>query len=256
MLIHAFLRCFVFLLLLFFSQVTAAQILHIKKYHCSLSKEDTETINKVVRYEAAFYNAVFDTSKNDSLSININLFGRESEFKQTPDGLNVLHVSSDGYYMEDSGDVFLLKTDHVDIALLHEVSHAFLHQNFKHPPQWFDEGLATYFGSLIVQDKQIFYTPVSGRIERIRELNDQKLLNLGNFLNSDRIWAGNKNQVSDQYTIAYGIIYFLVKTNLNLIKQLAVELKEGRPVTTVFAEMFGSFELFQSRYISFYKQQN
>lgn len=249
--------CCTLCLLLFLSKITAAQNLNITKYNCRLSKDDTETINRITHYEATFYDAVFDTNKNDSLNININVFGRKADFEKTPDGAGALHVSSDGYYLAKTGDVFVLKTDHVNSALLHEVSHAFLHLNIKIPPKWFDEGLATYFGSLVVQDNKIFYTPVYGRIERIRELNDKKLLHLEDFLkNNSRNWGDDKNLISDQYTIAYSIIYFLVKTNLNLVKQMAVGLKSGQAATTIIAEIFGDEQFFESRYVNFYKQQN
>ncbi len=249
--------CFIFCSILFFGEIASAQTLNIKKYNCRLSKDDTETINRIARYEATFYDAVFDTNKNDSLNININVFGRKADFGKTPDGAGALHVYSDGYYLAKTGDVFVLKTDHVNSALLHEISHAFLHQNIKLPSKWFDEGLATYFGSLIVQDNKIFYTPVSGRIERIRELNDKKLLHLEDFLKSNsRNWGDDKNLISDQYTIAYSIIYFLVKTNLNLVKQMAVGLKSGQTATAIITEIFGSEEFFESRYVNFYKQEN
>jgi hypothetical protein len=250
--------CFLLLILLLFStELASAQILNIQKIHCSLSKDDTETITKIARYEAAFYNAVFETSKNDSLPINIHIFGRKADFKETPDGLNALRVASDGYYLESSGEVFVLKTEHINAALLHEISHGFLHNNIQHPPKWFDEGLATYFGSLIIQNNQIFYTPVTGRIERIRELNNKQQLYLADFLkNNSRNWGDEQKLITDKYTIAYSIIYFLIKTNLNLVKLLADELKAGRPSIAVLADMFGGYAFFESRYIQFYKQQN
>jgi len=248
---------FICCLTLVCTQQTSAQILNIQKYNCRLSKEDLETLDKIAHYEAAFYNAVFENSENDSLKINITILGRKNDFKKTPDGLNALSVSSDGYYSEKTGEIFLLKTDHVNSALLHELSHAFLHHNIKNMPKWFDEGLATYFGSLIVQDNQIFYTPIVGRIERIQELNEKKLLNLADFVqNAGRNWGNDKKQITDQYTIAYSIIYFLVKTNLNLIKHLAVRLKSGQTATAALTEIFGSMPFFESRYTDFYKQQN
>lgn len=249
-------KLIILLLGLFFSQLASAQILNIQKYKCHLDKEDTETINKIARYEAAFYDAVFDTNKNDSLTININVFGRKADFEKTPDGAGAVHVSSDGYFLESTGDVFVLKTDHVNAALLHEISHAFLHRNINRPPKWFDEGLATYFGSLIVQNNQIFYTPVTGRIQRIAELNKSGLLNLESFVtNNKKNWGDDKNLLSDQYTIAYSIIYFLIKTNLNLVKHVAVGLKNGQTASAIFNEIFGSMDFFKSRYINFYKQQ-
>ncbi|MGI4729651.1 MAG: DUF1570 domain-containing protein [Janthinobacterium lividum] len=242
--------------LLFTIEKSAAQNLKIEEIHCKLSKEDAASIAKITHYEAAFYNAVFDTQKNDSLKTNIHIFGRKEDFKQTPDGENVLHVSADGYFMEKTGDVFLLKTDHVNSALLHEISHAFLHHNLGNPPQWFDEGLATYFGSLVVEKNQIFYTPETVRIARIREMNQQGNLNLATFLNNEKRWIGEKNWITDQYTIAYSIVYFLMKTNLNLVKNLADELKNGQSAMTILSQDFGGFDFFQSKYISFYKQQD
>lgn len=245
------------LIFLFSPPKTTAQTLSIQKIHCSLNKDDAATIEKIAHYETDFYNAVFDTEKNDSLKINVHIFGRKEDFRQTPNGDNALHVSSDGYYLAKTGDVFVLKTDHLNASLLHEISHAILHQNMGNPPQWFDEGLATYFGSLIVEKNQIFYTPVTGRIERIREMNQKGILNLANYLNTNnKRWAGDKTTINDQYTIAYSIIYFLVKTNLNLIKHLADGLKNGQSAMTIFSQDFGGFDFFQSKYISFYKNQN
>ena len=194
--------------------------------------------------------------KNDSLTINVNVFGRKADFKNTPDGVNSLYFSSDGYYLEKTGDVFVLKTDHVNSALLHEISHAFLHYNIPHPAKWFDEGLATYFGSLIVENNKIYYTPIVERIERIKEMNERRTLHLTDFLqNKSRNWGDDKNMITDQYTIAYSIVYFLVKINLNLVKQLAVELKNGRSATDALTGIFGSMEFFESRYNKFYQQQ-
>lgn len=253
----AYCKFVVTLIFLSSAQKSSAQTLSIQKIHCSLNKDDAATIEKIAHYEADFYNAVFDTEKNDSLKINVHVFGRKEEFRQTPNGDNALHIFSDGYYLAKTGDVFVLKTDHVNSALLHEISHAILHQNMGNPPQWFDEGLATYFGSLVVEKNQIFYTPVIGRIERIREMNQKGILNLANYLNtSDKRWTGDETKVSDQYTIAYSIIYFLVKTNLNLAKHLAEELKSGQSAMTVLSQDFGGFEFFQSKYISFYKNEN
>lgn len=235
---------------------SSAQNLTIEKIHCRLNKADAASIEKIARYEASFYNAVFDTQKNDSLKINIHVFGRKEDFKQTPDGENVLHVASDGYYMENTGNVFVLKTEHVNGALLHELSHAFLHNNMRNSPQWFDEGLATYFGTLVVEKDKIFYTPVTGRIARIREMNEKGDLHLADFLNNHSRWFGDQKTVTDQYTIAYSIIYFLVKINLNLVKHLADELKNGQAAITTLSSDFGGFDFFQSKYISFYKQQN
>lgn len=243
--------------LLINAETASAQTFKIIKVHCQLSREDTATIYKIARYEAAFYNAVFETTKNDSVTINIHVFGRKADFKQTPDGENSLHVFADGYYLDKTGEIFVLKTEHVNSALLHEISHAFLHLNLKNPPKWFDEGLATYFGSLIVENNQIFYTPVVGRIERIKEMIARKEFDLNDFLQyNNQNWSFNHQAITDKYTIAYSIIYFMVKTNLNLIKQMADGLKNGQTANEVFAEIFGSSEGFTNRYNNFYQQQN
>ena len=240
----------------FCGEKSSAQILKIEKIRCSLSKDDTASIKKIARYEVAFYNAVFETQKNDSLTINVRVYGRKKDFLQTPDGTNAINAGADGYFLAGTHDVYVLKTEHVNSALLHELSHAILHQNITDPPQWFDEGLATYLGSLIVDKNEIFYTPVTGRIERIKEMAEKGTLHLAAFLNNKIKWAGDKTTYSDQYTIAYSIIYFLVKTNLNLIKNITDGLKIGQAPITTLSRDFNSFQFFQSRYISFYKNQN
>ena len=238
-------------------ETASAQTFKIIKIHCQLSREDTAAIYKIARYEASFYNAVFDTQKNDSVAINIHVFGRKADFKQTPDGENSLHFFADGYYLEKTGEIFVLKTEHVNSALLHEISHAFLHLNLKNPPKWFDEGLAVYFGSLIVDNNQIFYTPVVGRIERVKEMIAGKQFVPDDFLRyNNQNWGLNHQSITDKYTIAYSIIYFMVKTNLNFIKHMADGLKNGQTANQVFTEIFGSAQGFNNRYTNFYQQQN
>ncbi|RYY30444.1 MAG: DUF1570 domain-containing protein [Sphingobacteriaceae bacterium] len=250
-------RIVLVLFLLFTNSTLTAQNLRIEKIHCSLSKANLASIQKIARYEATFYNAVFDTEKNDSLAIRVRIFGRQEDFKQTPDGENVLHLSSDGYLLANTNQIFVLKSEHVNSVLLHEISHAFLHNNMRNPPQWFDEGLATYFGSLTVEKDKLFYTPITGRIQRIREMNQNGTLKLADFLNkNERRWTGTDSQISDQYTIAYSLIYFLIKTNLNLVKHLADELNNGQSAFTILSQDFGGFEFFQSKYIKFYQQQS
>lgn len=241
-----------------FSNFTSAQIIHIHNIHCKLDKEDTQTFNRIARYEAELYNAIFETSKNDSLEINIYLYGRQKDFKLTPDGINTLQASADGYTLAHTNDIYVMKNDHVNSVLLHEISHAFLHYNMPNPPKWFDEGMATYCGSLVVQDKKIYYTPVAGRIARINELQANKQLNLAKFLqNKDNNWGSDREQVSDHYTIAYSIIYFLVNINLNFVKYLSEQLKEGRPAVAILSDLFaGDFKFFEERYKNFYEKQN
>ncbi|RYE37170.1 MAG: hypothetical protein EOP42_00590 [Sphingobacteriaceae bacterium] len=240
----------------FCGEKSSAQILKIEKIRCSLSKDDAASIQKIAQYEIAFYNAVFDTQKNDSLVINVRIYGRKQDFLATPDGTNAYNAGADGYFLAGTHDVYILKTEHVNAALLHELSHAILHQNLVDPPQWLDEGLATYLGSLIVDKNEIYYTPITGRIERIKELADNGTLHLAGFLNNKAKWAGDKSTYTDQYTIAYSIIYFLVKTNLNLIKNITDGLQQNQAPIVTLSRDFNSFQFFQSKYIDFYKNQN
>ncbi len=245
--------CFI---IFFCGEKSSAQILKIEKIHCSLNKDDAASVQKIAQYEIEFYNAVFDTQKNDSLKINVRIYGRKKDFLLTPDGENACNAGADGYFLAGTQDVYVLKTEHLNNALLHELSHAILHQNIKNLPQWLDEGLATYLGSLIVDKNEIFYAPITGRIERIKELAEKGDLHLAGFLNNNTRWKGDKSTYTDQYTIAYSIIYFLVKTNLNLIKNITDGLRQNQPPIDILSRDFNSFQFFQSKYLNFYKNQN
>ena len=235
-----------------------SQKINLQTIRCKLDKDDTRTFNRIAAYEADLYNAIFETLKNDSVAINIYLYGHEKDFALTPDGQSTLSAGADGYTMAHTHNIYAMKSDHVNSVLLHEISHVFLHYNMAGPPKWFDEGLATYCGTLVVQDNKIFYTPVTGRIARIKELLDGNELDLKKYLESDgNVWGQDHQHLTDQYTIAYSIIYFLVQTNLNFVKYLAMQLKNGRPATLILADLYADrFDFFLARYKEFYQKQH
>jgi len=52
-----------------------AQIIRLNPIDSYLSKEDMAYYSKIAAFEVKFFNAVFNTSKNDSCVVNIDLYG-------------------------------------------------------------------------------------------------------------------------------------------------------------------------------------
>src|ERR1700760_2113491 len=79
--------------LIFCCSETQAQIFNINTINCRLSAEDMATLNLMGKFEANFYNQVFKTQKNDSVTIEINLYGRHGEYnKVQKDEMNTTFI--------------------------------------------------------------------------------------------------------------------------------------------------------------------
>ena len=81
------------LLLSFFSFTVKAQIFRINTINCKLSNADTALLNKMGRFEGNFYNQVFETHLNDTVVININLYGKHGEYKKVVSSLSFFRTS-------------------------------------------------------------------------------------------------------------------------------------------------------------------
>jgi hypothetical protein len=67
-------------------KASLAQTYHIDYIHSSLSDKDLASLNRMAKFQAAFYNQVFQTTKNDSLVISVGLYGRHGEYKDVQKG--------------------------------------------------------------------------------------------------------------------------------------------------------------------------
>jgi hypothetical protein len=245
-------RPFIYALLLIFSYSAQAQIFHINTINCKLSNADTALLNKMARFEANFYNQVFKTHKNDSVTIDINLYGKRKEYNQIQkDEMNTTFI--DGFYSPMQNKIFLYKGDEYMNALFHESSHNLLRYNYANPPKWLNEGIATLLGYLVeTTDNRILYMPQSRYIRQLKDSIRAHQFNLGDFFRSKNTDWFDKDKRPMLYATSYCVIYFLINQDKDYLTTILVLMKKGYSTSRAFKETFGSTDNFGQQFYDFY----
>lgn len=236
------------------SQNLHAQILHVNTINCKLSNSDTALLNKMARFEANFYNQVFQTHLNDTVTININLYGKKGEYKDVQkDEMKTTFI--DGFYSAKDNKIFIYKSDEYMKTLFHETSHNLLHYNFARPPQWLNEGIATLLGYLVeTTDHRILYMPQKQYIKMVRDSMRLRTFSFNNFFNYQPNDWYNKDKRPMLYATSYTIIYFLInQESKDYLAPMLVLMKKGYSTQRAFKEVFGSVDEFTSQFFEFYR---
>lgn len=229
-----------------------AQKFDVNAIDCHLSKDDWAQLNKIGAFEARFYNVVFNTDANDSLHIRINLYGKKADYNKVQKlAMNTTFI--DGFYSPRTNEEFLYKSDRFMEIMIHETSHNILHNNLPNPPVWLNEGIATLFGYLIVKDGQVFYNRQDSYIKMVKDGIYRGTFNLQAYLNYSGYDWYDKNKREYLYAVAYSLVYFFVKDDINNLQNILLLMKQGYSTTDAISRIFGSFERFDKRFKDFYK---
>jgi hypothetical protein len=121
-----------------------------------LSRENEDKINFIVADLLKRHEEAFNFTASPDLHVRIRIFGRFEDYSRfastngTFENKNALASLSNlaGYYsVHDREVVTWRQSDPTYLAnnILHECSHAIMHQEFRALPIWLDEGCAVYF---------------------------------------------------------------------------------------------------------------
>jgi hypothetical protein len=248
-------RC-CFMLIVFLSATiglsTRAQVLKLNTINSYLSNEDRDYFNKIAVFEVKFYNTVFETQKNDSCLVVINLFGKQKEYNVVQErAMNTTFI--DGFYSPSKNMVFLYKSDRYMNTLIHETSHCILENNFKHSPQWLNEGVATLFGNLVIQNGQVYYSKDLGYINYVKDMIYDGKFNLKSFFNYNPHDFADATKRTYVYALSYDIVFFLVNFDIDYLQRTLVLMQQGYSTMDAFGKVFGGFDKFEKRFADFYK---
>lgn len=234
----------------------SAQNFEVNTIHCSMSDDNRATMNKIGKFEGHFYNVIFNTAINDSVTIKINLYGRHGEYKDVQkENLHTTFI--DGFYSGESKQIYLYKTENYMNILLHETSHAILHRNLNNAPKWLNEGIATLFGRMVISNKdEVFYVKQTRYIKLLKDRMSARTFSLEDFFsykNEDWLNADKREYL---YTVSYCLIYFFAEDNIDNLQRLMLLLKEGKSSYSAINKIFGSQSKFESRFFDFYSRQS
>ena len=189
-----------------------------------LSKSSEASVNMVVKDLLKKLQNSFEFTTTTNPTICIRVFGAFEDFRDFAqksrgprDGEHAGVVMSNlaGYYSLNTREVVMWQQkDRMFFgnSLLHECSHAIMHDKFRHVPIWLDEGCAVHFAfPPYMQDPSDRQMLISHRLLMNRYLSRDKLPELRAFLNmSDNEFRGMPSESS--YQVSWSLFEFLITT--------------------------------------------
>ena len=222
-----------------------------------LKKKDSLTVDRIIQYELTFYASI---AQIDSIQVTLRLFDSKEAFNKHQKEINrTIERHVPAFFSTRTGEAIVLclkETDYLPY-IYHETSHYFLYKIIKKPPMWLNEGLARYFENIYISKKTIKHYLSDyeiGRIKTMIEIDDLKLKEILNWEKKDFM----KEQRTDDgytYTLAHGIVYFLIKNNEAQFKQIAMLIKEGKTSLEALELCYkGGYEQFKDDFITYYSK--
>lgn len=239
-------------LCLLLTKLSNAQSYHIDYIHSNLNDKDLALLNRMAKFQATFYNQVFNTTKNDSLTINVSLYGRQNEYKEVQKG--EIHTTFiDGFYMGKENKIYLYKSGRYMETLFHETSHNFLRNNYSNAPRWLSEGIATLLGYLVeTTDDHVLYMPQRNLIRQVRDSIRIYHFSFDNYFSyKDADWF-NQDKRLMLYAGAYSIIFFLINQEKDHLAPILVSMKQGYTTQAAFKKEFGTIDNFSRQFFAYY----
>ena len=238
----------------FFTAPLKAQQLIINANDGKISGQDTVMLKRLIKYEAYVYNGLFDKQIPDSLPVVVNLYKSRKQFLEVRNAQNAA-ITKTGFYSSRSRQCYIYYGDDYINVTVHEVSHLLMHyHNYYGVPHWINEGMAEFFEGLYINEKNAIYVDQqTGRLQKLKGYISSGELDMNKYFGPEMSSWSNKQDIDLKYNVAYGIIYFIIKTHPEYIKQILTSLKKGESSTTALANSYGSFEFFVSRFKAFYR---
>ena len=230
-----------------------AQRIEIVEVGLKLSAKERQSLHKLIDYEIKVYNGMFNTWKNDSLRITINLYGKYKDFNNVRKTIGNYAPTDAGFYLAATNQSYVYADRNYIQVVLHEASHCLLRNNLR-VPQWMHEGIATFFGSLTMDGNQIYFTRESVYIDYVKtQIKDGKI-DLNRFLTTDQaLWVDKKN-FQYLYGVSYSIIYYIIKSNPDAMNKIISLMQEKRyRADFAIASVFGGMSRFEQSYKFFYR---
>jgi hypothetical protein len=220
--------------------------------NCAITKEEKDTIAKVVNYELAFYRKIFTIKKIPT--VNIKLYGDHDKFKEYQKKSPKWDQSETGFYSDSRKEVCVYKGDDFKSTCYHEINHFIFHTQLNIIPTWVNEGLSDYFGNATidtngnVQIKSWWY----GK-NRMKKLIAKNKFNLEWLVSSSPKRFYKRHEI-DHYVEAWSVIYFLMEKNQKTLTDIIIDLKaKYNSVDAINKEYAGGIIQLQKDVISYYQ---
>jgi|TARA_B100001964_G_C14178724_1_gene575128 hypothetical protein len=220
-------RIFLTSVLFLLSFVAYGYELKFDKVNCDITASEDSMINAVIDYEIEFYGSVFEL--DEDLEIKVKLFGDFDEYKKFQKENGSTASSNSGSYLGKIKTIIVYKKDGWIRTIFHEVSHRILRSAYNKPPKWINEGLAEYFEYIEVIGGEFEVTTQSHKRKRLVRWVSEDNIDLDDFFGwTNDEWRSRSNKKNEfiSSTLSWGVVYFMMQKDENLIKKMLKSLSE------------------------------
>lgn len=240
---------------MFIAMFCSAQKLVINKNDCKVSSSDLQKIEKVLKYEVNLYNNLFNTRINDTLTVRVNLFGSRSEYESLRGTIASGLHRTNGFYTTATDECYVVKNSDYVATIIHEASHFYLQHNLPTTSRFLTEGIAEFFETLDLDENgKVVFAQQDYRVKMVKQILLNNSFKLASYIYTPSSQWGEKNQTQSLYSVAYSVIYYLIKKNPSLLKQMLLYMQEGQSFEKAIDYSFGGYNNFESQYVYFYRK--
>jgi hypothetical protein len=218
-----------------------------------LSKANEDKINFIVADLLKRHEEAFNFTASPDLHVRIRIFGQFEDYRQFAstngsfENQNAIASLSNlaGYYSgRDQEVVTWRQSDPTYLAnnILHECSHAIMHQEFRALPIWLDEGCAVYFSFPAFMRSETAVQRLNYQWQELKRwLDEGSLPDLRNFLNLTppefRALPPERT-----YPASWSLFQFLMGTpeNRKAMNEMVRAYQTQNPYTVDCAKLLGS----------------
>ncbi len=238
-----------------------AQVYIFENVGQPISEKDSLKIDRIVQHEIDFYKQIF---KYDTISVKLRIFENKTLYwvylKQND--IKVPHNDFTGKYSIKLKECIVFrdetKDDDVFLQSVAFLVNAHLVRNqWKKPPQWLVIGLGQYNKGIAIGKKAIKHEMSSYELNRIKSMIAMKEIPLKDFftLSNDELI---KKQITDEqssYTVAHGIVYFLVEKDFEQFKQIVLKIKDKTSSYEAIDSTYnGGFAQFETDFMNYFSK--
>lgn len=244
-----FIRVLLILSGIFIGSSLFAQKLVFNEVGFKLSQKERQEIQLLANYEAMLYDNLFSTTKNDSLTISLNIYKKATDYRKNAEQLDA-NKSSLGFYSPQTKQIYVYKAQDFMSTVVHEMGHAFMQNNMPNPPRWLNEGISEFFESLEVVNNAVTVYKHAERIKKVQ--NGLDAFNLRGIVSaSPASWNGKETE--NMYTASYSIVFFMMMTKPDNLNKLVRAYQMNMSAEKAIESVYGSIENMATYYKIFYR---
>jgi len=222
-----------------------------------LTNKEIKYIEKVIEYQLSFYKKVFPKENIQPSDVKLHIYTDITAYLMMQKELyGSVRIGLGGFYSRKNKEAVVCKDKKEKTFLhtcYHELSHFFTNTYFEAIPIWLNEGLAVYFASLKVSDKNVQPQENHRCTARVKTMIDIRDINIKDFMT----WSHPKfkkmaaTHDSYGYALGYSIVNFLMKKDPDFLVSYIRLLKEGKSSEEAMEKLYtGGFIQFEKDFLA------